>query len=277
MPAPRRRPPNRRCCGGGDGNQPALQAARVARDQALLNLSRTEVRAPADGTISQTDRLQVGAAVVTGVPVVTLVRGAHHLCRGQLQGNRPRQHVCRPARRDRDRRLSRRPHQRPCRLDRRRHRLAILGPARPECERQLGEGPPARAGAHRHRRRSRPADDRRPFRRRHRRHPRAAARSGRRRPASAMASGPARGAASRTEPGAARPRHRRGDPRHADAGARHHHRQCRAAAHAGEPGRDARDDHLGADLLYRRLGDRDSDHRLARRPGRAQARCSSGR
>jgi membrane fusion protein (multidrug efflux system) len=61
--------------GGGEGNQPALQAARVARDQALLNLSRTEVRAPADGTISQTRRLQAGAAVVIGVPVVTLVRG----------------------------------------------------------------------------------------------------------------------------------------------------------------------------------------------------------
>ena len=62
--------------GGAGGDQPALQAARVAREQALLNLARTEVRAPADGTVSQTDRLQVGAAVVTGVPVVTLVRGA---------------------------------------------------------------------------------------------------------------------------------------------------------------------------------------------------------
>jgi membrane fusion protein (multidrug efflux system) len=61
---------------GGSDNQPALQAARVAREQALLNLSRTEVRAPADGTISQTDRLQVGNAVVTGVPVVTIVRSA---------------------------------------------------------------------------------------------------------------------------------------------------------------------------------------------------------
>lgn len=61
---------------GGPTNQPALQAAYVAREQALLNLSRTEVRAPADGTVSQTDRLQAGAAVVTGVPVVTIVRGA---------------------------------------------------------------------------------------------------------------------------------------------------------------------------------------------------------
>jgi membrane fusion protein (multidrug efflux system) len=62
--------------GGGPADQPALQAARVAREQALLNLARTEVRAPADGVVSQTDRLQAGAAVVTGVPVLTLVRGA---------------------------------------------------------------------------------------------------------------------------------------------------------------------------------------------------------
>lgn len=61
---------------GGPTSQPQLQAAYVAREQALLNLSRTEVRAPADGTVSQTDRLQIGNAVVTGVPVVTIVRGA---------------------------------------------------------------------------------------------------------------------------------------------------------------------------------------------------------
>ena len=164
--------------GGGPANQPALQAARVVRDQALLNLTRTEVHAPADGIVSQTDRLQVGARGrhrrARGHP------GAprHHLCRGQLQGNRPRQHVCRPARRDQDRRLSGPPYQRPCRQHRRRHRLAILGPARAERQRQLGQGPPARAGADRHRRRSRPADDRRPLRRCHHRHARATAAAG---------------------------------------------------------------------------------------------------
>jgi membrane fusion protein (multidrug efflux system) len=61
---------------GGSDNQPAVEAARVARDQALLNLSRTEVRAPADGVISQTHRLQVGATAVADVPMVTLVRSA---------------------------------------------------------------------------------------------------------------------------------------------------------------------------------------------------------
>ncbi|HEX8641027.1 MAG TPA: HlyD family secretion protein [Allosphingosinicella sp.] len=62
--------------GGGASNQPAVQAARVAREQALLNLARTEVRAPADGYVSQTDRLQPGATVVTGVPALTLVRSS---------------------------------------------------------------------------------------------------------------------------------------------------------------------------------------------------------
>jgi membrane fusion protein (multidrug efflux system) len=61
---------------GGSGDQPAVEVARVARDQALLNLSRTEVRAPADGVISQTHRLQIGATAVADVPMVTLVRSA---------------------------------------------------------------------------------------------------------------------------------------------------------------------------------------------------------
>ena len=61
--------------GGGAAGQPAVEAARVARERALLDLARTEVRAPADGYVSQTDRLQVGNAVIAGVPVVTIVRG----------------------------------------------------------------------------------------------------------------------------------------------------------------------------------------------------------
>jgi membrane fusion protein (multidrug efflux system) len=61
---------------GGLGNQPVLQAAIAARDAALLNLERTQVRASADGYVTQTDRLQVGNSVVTGVPVVTIVRSA---------------------------------------------------------------------------------------------------------------------------------------------------------------------------------------------------------
>jgi membrane fusion protein (multidrug efflux system) len=54
--------------------QPAVAAAYAARDKALLDLKRTEVRSPIDGYVSQTERLQPGAAVVPGLPVVTIVR-----------------------------------------------------------------------------------------------------------------------------------------------------------------------------------------------------------
>jgi membrane fusion protein, multidrug efflux system len=54
--------------------QPAVAAAYAARDKALLDLKRTEIRSPIDGYVSQTDRLQVGAAVVPSLPVVTVVR-----------------------------------------------------------------------------------------------------------------------------------------------------------------------------------------------------------
>ena len=57
--------------------QPAYAAAIAARDKALLDLERTEVRAPIDGYVSQTERLQQGAAVVTGLPMVTIVRSGN--------------------------------------------------------------------------------------------------------------------------------------------------------------------------------------------------------
>jgi membrane fusion protein (multidrug efflux system) len=58
-------------------DQPAYAAAVAARDKALLDLKRTEVRAPIDGFVSQTDRLQEGNAVVTGLPMVTIVRSGN--------------------------------------------------------------------------------------------------------------------------------------------------------------------------------------------------------
>jgi len=55
------------------GQNPAIAAARVGRDKAALDLSRTTVRAPVAGTVSQTDRLQVGQMMVTGLPAVSIV------------------------------------------------------------------------------------------------------------------------------------------------------------------------------------------------------------
>jgi membrane fusion protein, multidrug efflux system len=55
------------------GENPQIAAARVQRDQALLNLKRTKVYAPADGVVSQAERLQVGQQMMTGLPALTIV------------------------------------------------------------------------------------------------------------------------------------------------------------------------------------------------------------
>ena len=59
---------------GGSSAQPAVAAAIAARDKALFDLQRTEVHAPADGYVAQTDRLQIGNAAVPGLPLLSLVR-----------------------------------------------------------------------------------------------------------------------------------------------------------------------------------------------------------
>lgn len=56
------------------GVNPAVAAGRAARDAAALNLSRTVVRAPADGRVSQTGRLLIGAMVFPGVPMVSIMK-----------------------------------------------------------------------------------------------------------------------------------------------------------------------------------------------------------
>jgi len=55
------------------GVNPAIKAGQAQREQALLNLSRTEVRAPVSGVVSQADRLQPGQMMLQGLPGVTIV------------------------------------------------------------------------------------------------------------------------------------------------------------------------------------------------------------
>ena len=55
------------------GEQPSVAQAQAAVDKARLDLSRTEVRAPMDGTIANSDRLQVGQMAVQGVGMLSLV------------------------------------------------------------------------------------------------------------------------------------------------------------------------------------------------------------
>ncbi|GLR46307.1 HlyD family secretion protein [Sphingomonas astaxanthinifaciens] len=55
------------------GDQPSEAAARAAIASARLNLSRTEVRAPAAGIVSNTDRLLPGQQAVPGIGLLSLV------------------------------------------------------------------------------------------------------------------------------------------------------------------------------------------------------------
>jgi len=81
---------------GAGGGNPQVEAAKVQRAQAEVNLGRTEVRAPSAGRIAESDRLQLGQMMVAGLPAVTLVDTAHpwvdanfketdlaHMCVGQ--------------------------------------------------------------------------------------------------------------------------------------------------------------------------------------------------
>ncbi|WP_095011308.1 HlyD family secretion protein [Tsuneonella mangrovi] len=56
------------------GENPLIAAGRAQQAVAELNLSRTEIRAPADGRVAQSDRLQLGQQVLQGLPVLTLVK-----------------------------------------------------------------------------------------------------------------------------------------------------------------------------------------------------------
>lgn len=55
------------------GINPGLLSARTLREQALYNLSRTEVRAPIGGIVTQAERLQRGQTMVSGIPALTIV------------------------------------------------------------------------------------------------------------------------------------------------------------------------------------------------------------
>jgi membrane fusion protein, multidrug efflux system len=55
------------------GEQPSIAQAQAAVDKARLDLDRTQIRAPMDGSIANADRLQIGQMAVQGVGMLSLV------------------------------------------------------------------------------------------------------------------------------------------------------------------------------------------------------------
>jgi membrane fusion protein, multidrug efflux system len=55
------------------GEQPSIAQAQAAVDKAKLELSRTTVRAPMDGTVENADNLQVGQMAAQGLGMLSLV------------------------------------------------------------------------------------------------------------------------------------------------------------------------------------------------------------
>ena len=55
------------------GEQPSIAQAQAAVDKARLELSRTIVRAPMDGTVANADRLQVGQMAALGLGMLSVV------------------------------------------------------------------------------------------------------------------------------------------------------------------------------------------------------------
>jgi membrane fusion protein, multidrug efflux system len=62
-----------RTAANASGIHPLVLAAMATRDRAALDLARTVIRAPADGTASQTDKVQPGQIIVSGLPTLSLV------------------------------------------------------------------------------------------------------------------------------------------------------------------------------------------------------------
>lgn len=57
------------------GINPGILAGQVQKERAMLDLARTEIRAPTGGIVSQADRLQPGQSMVQGLPALSIVAG----------------------------------------------------------------------------------------------------------------------------------------------------------------------------------------------------------
>jgi membrane fusion protein (multidrug efflux system) len=59
------------------GTHPLILAAQAARDRAAFDLSRTIIKAPADGVATQTSKVLPGQVMATGIPTMAIMLGAN--------------------------------------------------------------------------------------------------------------------------------------------------------------------------------------------------------
>ncbi|GGI76841.1 membrane protein [Polymorphobacter multimanifer] len=59
------------------GTHPLILAAQAARDRAAFDLSRTIIKAPADGIATQTTKVLPGQVMATGIPTMAIMLGAN--------------------------------------------------------------------------------------------------------------------------------------------------------------------------------------------------------
>ena len=228
---------------------PEYLQAKAARDEAQRQLDHTVVKAPFDGTVTQVSSLQPGAMIVSSLAAfmptsaVALVGDGAKWVEANLKETDLTYVHPGSASHDHDRQFSR------PRVARKRDRPLRRPPARNSrcCRRKI----PAATGSKscsgfRFASASMPVRTLAPVRagmsvsgrNRHR------SQASHFRSAAMSSSAPAFGANQHPPPFAGHGLHHDRDP---DAGARQHHRQCRAASYAGQPRRQPRSDHLGAD------------------------------
>ena len=126
---------------------PTVRAAKAQFDRARLDLSYATVTAPDDGIVTKVDDLPDRRLRQSRCARVLADVEQAHLDRGEFPRNRPHSHASGSGGNDRRRCLSGSQVQGAHRQHESGHRIGFLGPAARECDRQLGQGRPASAGA----------------------------------------------------------------------------------------------------------------------------------
>ena len=126
---------------------PSVQQAQAQLDRARLNLSYTTVSAPGDGVVTKVEQLQVGSYINASAPLFMLVSVGDLWIEANFKEDQlTHMRAGQSASVEVDA-LSRQTLRRQGGEREPRHRIAVLGVAAGECDRQLGQGRATAAGA----------------------------------------------------------------------------------------------------------------------------------